>query len=144
MSTRCNIIVKDKYDEELVFYRHSDGYPDGALPTLNKFLDYVKEGKIRDNVGQAAGWLILLGADEYRDFGEYISSEGYKPKEDICEPTGGVRGWKCGAIEPSISLHGDIEFLYVIDLSEKVIYIDGVDGYTYNGKFGSFADATKY
>lgn len=51
MSTRANIIVKDKHDT-LWFYRHSDGYPEGTLPSLNKFLDMVKSGKIRDNVGQ--------------------------------------------------------------------------------------------
>lgn len=60
MSTRCNIIVKDGRDE-LIFYRHSDGYPEGAMPTLETFLALVKEGKVRSNVSQAAGWLILLG-----------------------------------------------------------------------------------
>ena len=64
MSTRANIIIKDEHSQ-LIFYRHSDGYPEGALPTLNKFMDWVKAGKIRDNVDQASGWLILIGAQEY-------------------------------------------------------------------------------
>jgi len=65
MSTRAQIKITDSFGQELWFYRHSDGYPDGTLPTLQKFLDWVKAGKIRDNVEQAAGWLILIGAEEY-------------------------------------------------------------------------------
>ena len=68
MSTRASIIIKDE-DEKLIFYRHSDGYPTGTMPTLNKFLELVKSGKIRDNVGQSAGWLIILGALEYEPSG---------------------------------------------------------------------------
>lgn len=69
MSTRANIVIKDRHDK-LFFYRHSDGYPEGTLPTLNKFIDWVKSGKIRDNVSQAAGWLIILGALEYNTLPE--------------------------------------------------------------------------
>ena len=60
MSTRANIVIKDEYSE-LWFYRHSDGYPEGTLPTLTEFLDAVKAGLIRNNVSQAAGWLIIIG-----------------------------------------------------------------------------------
>lgn len=105
MSTRANIIVKDGSDE-LIFYRHSDGYPEGAMPTLEKFLDMIKSGQLRDNVGQAAGWLIILGREEYGE-ARLTDSLGYS--------------WKVGAIEPTTGIHGDIEFLYVIDLTKKTI-----------------------
>ncbi len=112
MSTRANIIIKDEYNK-LCFYRHSDGYPGGTLPTLKKFLNWVKEGKIRDNVNQAAGWLILIGADEYKKDGKII-----------CEPDKtSVSGWKCGAYEPTTDIHEDIEYLYIIDLVEKTIKV---------------------
>jgi len=111
MSTRANIIIKDEYSK-LYFYRHSDGYPKGAMPTLSKFLDLVKTGKIRDNVGQASGWLIILGHEEYLD--------GNKPLEP--KIGGGIR-WKVGAIEPTGNIHGDIEFLYIIDLVKKEIQV---------------------
>ena len=110
MSTRANIKLTDEFGDTLWFYRHSDGYPEGAMPTLNKFLDYVKDGKIRDNVGQAAGWLILLGHQEYQ-------AEGYATPE----PRGGGYGWKVGAIEPTTGEHGDIEWLYTINLKTKKI-----------------------
>jgi hypothetical protein len=105
MSTRANIIIKDSYGERLIFYRHSDGYPEGTLPTLEKFLSWVKEGRIRDNAEQAAGWLIILGHTEYNG----------KPEPDF------ISGWKVGAYEPATCIHGDIEYLYIIDLSKKTI-----------------------
>ena len=104
MSTRANIIIKDDY-KQLWFYRHSDGYPDGTLPTLNKFLDLVKSGKIRSNVSQAAGWLIIIGAEEYAQ--EKIDYEHTR--------------WKVGAYEPTTGQHGDIEYLYTIDLIKKEV-----------------------
>ena len=119
MSTRANIIVKDKYSE-LWFYRHSDGYPEGAMPLLEKFMDAVKEGTIRDNTGQASGWLILLGAEEYG------------VKADFTRPTPEYRGggrekdWKVGAIEPTRGQHEDIEFLYTLDLEKKTITTEAV------------------
>lgn len=113
MSTRANIIIKDKY-RELYFYRHSDGYPEGTLPTLNKFLDLVITNKIRDNVSQAAGWLILIGADEYKKYESFAWS-----KEDELM----VQGWKVGAYEPTSGIHGDIDYLYIVDLDEKEIKV---------------------
>lgn len=113
MSTRAQIIIKDA-DDELWFYRHSDGYPEGTMPTLEVFLEYVKEGKIRDNVGQAAGWLVIIGHREYLDLDtEYAG----KP-----EPQKTMMGWKVGSYEPCAPVqHGDIEHLYTIDLVTKEI-----------------------
>jgi len=74
MSTRAGVIIKDGHDE-LHFYRHSDGYPEGTLPTLEKFLNLVKEGKIRNNVDQAAGWLIIIGAEEYNKYSGFKCSK---------------------------------------------------------------------
>ena len=64
MSTRAGIIVTDGSDS-IHFYRHSDGYPKGTMPTLRQFLNLVKKGLIRNNVSQASGWLILIGAKSY-------------------------------------------------------------------------------
>lgn len=108
MSTRANIIIKDEYSK-LIFYRHSDGYPEGTLPTLATFLSLVKEGKIRNNVSQSAGWLILMGANEY----------GVSFEPDNTD----VMGWKCGAYEPTTCIHGDIEYKYVIDLVKLTIAV---------------------
>jgi hypothetical protein len=48
--------------------------------------------------------------------------------------------WKCGAYEPTTGIHGDIEYLYVVDLAAKEIHIDGKDGYVYSGRFSETAN----
>ena len=110
MSTRANVIIKDRYDK-IYFYRHSDGYPEGTMPTLNKFLNLVKNGRIRGNTGQAAGWLVLIGAEEYNS--SLKNAENPEPDNYF--------SWKVGAYEPTDGLHGDIEFLYIIDLDKQKI-----------------------
>ena len=117
MSTRANIVIKDEYDK-LWFYRHSDGYPEGTLPTLEKFMNALKDGTIRNNVNQAAGWLILLGAEEY-DVKPDFTSPNYKRD-------GREKDWKCGAYEPTTGQHGDIEYLYTIDLEKKTLEVKKV------------------
>jgi len=113
MSTRANIKVKDKRDQQL-FYRHSDGYPESTLPTLKKFMRWVDKGKIRNNVAQASGWLISIGAGEY--------DKGFKPDEND-----DVMSWKVGAYEPATCIHGDIEYLYELNLDRMSIDIFETD-----------------
>ncbi len=107
MSTRASVIIKDSFGDELIFYRHSDGYPEGTLPTLNKFLDMVKSGEIRDNAMQSAGWLIIIGHEEYADS---------RAKHDF-------NRWKVGAYEPAVEIYEDCEYLYTIDLAGKEITV---------------------
>lgn len=104
MSTRANIIIKDDYDK-LIFYRHSDGYPEGVKPTLDKLCTLVQEGELRDNVIQTAGWLITFGAQEM--------NECYKGEIPSYSK------WKVGFYEPTTCVHDDIEHAYVVDLSDK-------------------------
>ena len=134
MSTRANVILKETYKDsfgnsksnELVFYRHSDGYPEGTLPTLNKFMEWLKSGKIRDNLSQSAGWLVILGAIEYGTIPKYKKEKPFKTSsteygiiESIEMPNDNGATWKAGAYEPTTSIHGDIEYLYTIDLVKK-------------------------
>jgi len=108
MSTRSQVIIKDSYSEQW-FYRHCDGYPEGIMPSLQKFIGWVRTGAIRDNVEQSCGWLVVLGAKEYDT-----------PREP--DTLGHLSGWKVGAYEPcEKERHGDIEFIYVIDLGDKSI-----------------------
>ena len=102
MSTRCQVIVKDQW-EELWFYRHCDGCPEGIKESLELFLSLVKEGKLRDNAEQSSGWLIIIGYDEFGG------------------PTPGSGG-KVGSYEPCAPReHDDIRYLYTIDLVKKEI-----------------------
>lgn len=115
MSTRANIVVKDGIDE-LWFYRHSDGYPQGAMPLLQEFVELIKSKKIRDNISQASGWLIMLGAQEYQQSVD-------KMKENKI----GFSDWKVGSIEPTTGQHGDIEYLYTVDLPTKTIIVKEIN-----------------
>jgi hypothetical protein len=108
MSTRCQVIVKDQWDS-IWFYRHCDGDPKGVMPSLEKFLSWVKSGKIRNNAGQSSGWLVIIGHNENKVPDEPIDSNN----------------WKVGAFEPCTpNEHGDIKYLYTIDLvKEEITYI---------------------
>lgn len=136
MSTRANIIIKESYsynDEnnqpvtetnKLFFYRHSDGYPEGAMPTLSIFMKWLREGKLRTDLQQSAGWLIVLGAMEYNHIPKFELQEPhfkgghpYGDTDTIQYP----KDWKVGAIEPTTAIHGDIEYLYIIDLNKKEV-----------------------
>lgn len=122
MSTRAGIIIKDKYDE-IHFYRHSDGYPEGTLPTLELFLSWVKDRKIRDNAMQASGWLVIIGALEYMTVPRVPVLETKFGLESDMTKANPPDDWKCGAYEPTTNVenHGDLEFVYIVDLDTKEI-----------------------
>ena len=108
MSTRCHVVLKDEHAEQW-FYRHCDGYPDGTLPTLFEFMTWIKDKKIRDNVQQSSGWLIMIGAIEYSDF-----------TSDITQP----HKWKVGAYEPCPEgYHSDIQYIYTIDVEKNKLEV---------------------
>ena len=130
MSTRCNVIIKDKHNYQ-VFYRHSDGYPSGVEKSLKTFLSWVDadrfggNGKIRNNVYQSAGWLVIIGAIEYQtvhpdSFAGWNEKSWYaKEPETYPEPN----DWKVGAYEPCSGLTGWIEYLYIIDLENRELLV---------------------
>lgn len=125
MSTRANIVIKDSSDK-LFFYRHSDGYPEGAMPTLSIFMKWLTDKKIRNNVSQVAGWLVVIGAMEYATIPAFKVTErtpfkGYTVKDTDLSSINPPADWKCGAYEPTTGIHGDIEYLYVIDVEKKEI-----------------------
>lgn len=102
MSTRANIIIKDSYSK-LYFYRHSDGYPEVTGKSLKSFVKKYTKNKFRLDATQSAGWLIIKGYQEY-----------FKYKKSLFDSD-----WKVGAYEPTTKIHGDIEYLYIIDLDTR-------------------------
>ncbi|MHC4266735.1 MAG: hypothetical protein ACYSUK_12520 [Planctomycetota bacterium] len=92
MSTRCNIVIKDQYNK-IQLYRHCDGYPDS------------KHGIIA-NLPEALEFAWRLPRMEASDFAAAI-----------------VRAWKKvagniyidGTADLPKTLHGDIEYLYIIE-----------------------------
>ncbi len=121
MSTRANVIIKDERSQ-LIFYRHSDGYPGGVAKTLGEFVYLVRTNRLRDNVSQASGWLIVLGAEEYSDC---------EPSLDQIRSNTNGTGliFKVGAYEPCAYLSPLSEYLYEIDLAKKTLC-----GWEYDGE----------
>lgn len=149
MSTRANIVLTETYSwkengsehsrtEKLFFYRHSDGYPEGMLPILNVFCRWMKEGKIRNDISQAAGWLVILGAIEYNTIPAFnLEKPHYRddaPRYGDLSTVKSPDDWNCGSIEPTTGIHDDIEYLYIIDMKyKKIRCFDSWDEYG-NGK----------
>ena len=69
---------------------------------LKKFVKGYVDGSMRRNVIQSAGWLIVRGHEEYKSLG---------------------KDWKVGAYEPTTDIHGDIEYLYTIDIEKEQLVI---------------------
>jgi hypothetical protein len=139
MSTRANILMKDGYSKQW-FYRHSDGYPSCTAESLKTFVKWLVEGKIRENVSQGGSWLIVLGNNETNAMIKDMNKrDKERAKEDRSYParkytkkdfgggstpaSGGMSGWKVGAYEITDSEHGDIAYLYTIDMEKKTVSI---------------------
>jgi len=114
MSTRAVIVLRDYSQHELRFYKHGDGGPSDTLPTLEKFLDWVETRRIRSNLQQAAGWLVILGNTELGGFREP-------------NPDDKFMGWKASIFEPMPDYDSgdDARFQYIIDLEKKTIEVKG-------------------
>ena len=112
MSTRCNVIIKDEYNK-IILYRHSDGYPECVGIDLKDFVKGYTDGSMRLDAMQSSGWLILRGNAEYNNGNCRKSANN----------TDRFMGWKVGAYEPTTSIHGDILYLYVIDLKQRKLCI---------------------
>ena len=114
MGTRCNVKVTDGRDT-LWYYRHGDGYPSCVLPSLEPLMDALRAGHVRANVGQFSGWLVVIGNKEYNR------------TRSLPRGTNSSNACKCGAYEPTTNQHGDIDYLYHIDLELKEVTYRRVD-----------------
>jgi hypothetical protein len=118
--------------KQMFFYRQSDGNPERVLPVLKVFMKWIKEGKLRGNLGQCSGWLTILGAIEYNNIPKYLYFKeklGYSELNTVLMP----RMWKCGSFEPTTGIHGDIEYLYELDINNLELNVKKVS-YTFEGQ----------
>ena len=99
MSTRCNIIIKDR-DSRIYLYHHHDGYPEGVGAELRAYLErnwneawrnYWPGSHIANELVKGH---ILYPFDDEKDDDEYQVTYG---------------------------LHGDIEYCYVINCQARTI-----------------------
>jgi hypothetical protein len=116
MSTRSNIIVISPSKEIKQYYRHWDGYFEGTgLDLISKLNDafndrscakYIRLDKLDEILGDYKpqpktfyDWFMFHMSKDLRVDGKYEND--YEPEDDLI-------------------LHGDIEYLYIIDFSSEV------------------------
>lgn len=99
MSTRCNIIIKDRWNRRITLYHHCDGYPEFVGACLADYLGELKPWQIRQHTISIANDLVKKGIKyETRD---WQTGERVIKTDEHYEITAG--------------LHGDIEYCYVIN-----------------------------
>lgn len=99
MSTRANIIIRDEC-KQIQIYKHSDGYPSGAIPAIQKAL--------------ALAWpLPRWEADDFA--AAFVAANKDRGGQIYIDGT-----WIEGKTE-----HGDIEYLYFVefDADQKMVKI---------------------
>ena len=132
MSTRCQIEFsstwendkKEKQTESILVYRHCDGYPEGVIPDLKKFLKWLG-GRIEDLEYTAANfiyWSKRLHEEFYyhKKYGGGVDEEGQKLKWSVPQGFNSTLLMGFGICEKD-NFHGDIEYFYNVmsDLSVK-------------------------
>ena len=127
MSTRCQIEFssiyknekKEKRTESILVYRHSDGYPEGVIPDIKKFLKW-NGGRINDIEYTAANFIYW----SKRNFEEkYYYEEwggGKNKKWSDAQDFNSILLIGFGICEKE-NFHGDIEYFYnvITDINIK-------------------------
>ena len=105
MSTRCNIIIRQRYYKDIYLYHHSDGGPACVGSVLFELCKKSNEKGLCLNNMTLANMLVKRGVT-------LVDKEGQIVKID-------------DKYEITSDIHGDIDYLYTID-----ILYDNVYGYT--------------
>lgn len=136
MSTRSQIKVKGS---DIMIYKHSDGYPSGVMPTLKKTVEWFIEERGNEPDYALAQIMRAFARRDERKRKEGLAEhkamlENFEGEEDSTEykhlkmwvdmyskqsPT----GWGLDCIR-----HGDIDYMYIVDLKNGIITIEGRDG----------------
>jgi galactose-1-phosphate uridylyltransferase len=95
MSTRCNVIVRDKHNA-IQLYRHWDGYPEAIIPDLKVALIFAWTLPRMEASDYAAAIVKSWKGEK----GGHIYIDG-----DACIPE---------------TLHGDIDYYYIIQPNKSV------------------------
>lgn len=134
MSTRSIIVVhgRDLHNDAVVrLYKHSDGYPTGALGVINEALEaaqknkytpiYGDDKKPRINVSTLVGLLIAAGTSEY---GMGVQIDTDFDDEKLANFSGAEFNRK-----KHLGRQSDLEWVYIIDVNKQTVSIFG-GGYT--------------
>jgi hypothetical protein len=113
MSTRAQIKVRGS---EIMIYKHSDGYPSEVIPTLQKVMkQFLIERGNEPDYALAQIMRAFARRDEKRRVERLKKDDNFSQYYKEHRMT----GWGLDTIR-----HGDIEFLYIVDLEVGVIVIN--------------------
>lgn len=102
MSTRCNIVITDEKTPDLFIYHHCDGYPEGVGVDLMK------------SVYKRIAPAFWETDDKERNDFYYLSK-----KMDVANAL--LKNKEDDGYELTSDYHGDIEYIYNIDVRKKRI-----------------------
>lgn len=131
MSTRCQLRFIDSCTDCVAqVYRHSDGYPESVLPTLQHLQRLLRATQAQRDATYAAAQFLFY--DKLWTLERTLQSDDslYEGYPDTVADVLTVESWRdCnktpsyllghGVEDPSCGIHGDEEFLYVVELPEK-------------------------
>ena len=115
MATRANIKIMD---HSPIIYKHSDGYPDWILPILTPYIEVFIKKRGPDAYYCIAG---ILREFHRQDLIQFRKIEDYL-KMDMLDPKG-LHDSFFLSYGIDTELDSGIEYLYLIDLNKKKIYI---------------------
>lgn len=123
MSTRSQIKVKGS---EIMIYKHSDGYPSEVMPTLKEVMtQFIQERGNEPDYALAQIMRAFARHDEERK-GEKLKQAKRNNDDfwiDIYSKVS-MTGWGLDTV-----IHGDIEYLYEVDLEKGRIIINNSGGF---------------
>ena len=134
MSTRSIIVVhgEDLYEKNKTvrLYKHSDGYPTGALEVIQNAIELIQKHKYEDyktkavriNVSTMVGMLIGAGTSEYGMGVRIDSTWTENGPEQLAEYNEAFETKHLGG-------QSDLEWIYIIDVAKQTVSIFG-GGYT--------------
>lgn len=110
MSTRSHILIKEN-GQEIKLYHHCDGYPEGVGADLKQFLK-----------GFACWNADYIATDLVKGAVQAQRITGWKPDGDPIHGLTSDDGY-----EITTGVHGDEEYVYVIDCNEKTLTCYAMD-----------------
>lgn len=140
MSTRCQLRFTDERTDRVAqVYRHSDGYPESIVPLLEHLQELLHATGTQRSGSYAATQFVLIDKLRYIE-GTFRQDRIYSDLPDTVEGVLDPESWEDlnqtpsyllghGAEDPSCGIHGDEEYLYLVELPARSPF-DEPEGWT--------------
>ena len=131
MSTRCQLRFTEQGSDRVAqVYRHSDGYPESVLAVLEDKQELLHATGTQRDASYAAAQFMLIDKLWYVERTFPRQDEVYSDLPDSVAGVLDPERWETmdvtpsyllghGVEDPSCGIHGDEEYLYVVELPER-------------------------